>query len=446
MKRLAFAVFAFGALGAALFAGEPAPPPPPAAPPSDVQAFLKDARAKHVDLTAAGLQSFSARIRLESSPGLEGEMIKDQTAFVYSWTAPDKEDRVLDPVPEGLRKPLADMTPLLWRDLSGAHFFDSLLAIPGLKLEKGPESTLLSGSAGGYGMVKAVFEKDTDRFVSVEFAKSGFTLKYTHSVEQDRFRILSRETLGRQGVRAARHVYSGFKKFGEFVLPTRFTVEIDKGTFRFGAEYIMINGEAARPAPPDIEEVKARIKELEKGWSRLSEADKKAKLGELSEIDHDLASAAVANLGLRDGTVGVRREAANLLGSMARKNVVPALIAAMRPNEKSIEAYSAVIWALGEIGDPRAVDVLSKDWWNQKIGENGVAAAKKKIQALGKILDKTAVDALIETFYLAQEETVGWLKGDIHASLAQLTGQDFGLDRKAWKEWWKAKRASFRFQ
>jgi len=56
------------------------------------------------------------------------------------------------------------------------------------------------------------------------------------------------------------------------------------------------------------------------------------------------------------------------------------------------------------------------------------------------------VDALIDTFFLTRDDTMGQFKGDIHASLVKLTGQDFRLDRKAWKEWWKANRETFSFK
>jgi hypothetical protein len=117
----------------------------------------------------------------------------------------------------------------------------------------------------------------------------------------------------------------------------------------------------------------------------------------------------------------------------------------MERNEKEIEIYLRLIRALGEIGDPRAVDVLSKDWWNQRIGEHAVAAAKAKVQALGNIRHPSAVDALIETFTLAKEELVGHFRKDVIQSLMKLTGQEFGFDRDAWKDWWKKNRASFRF-
>jgi hypothetical protein len=194
--------------------------------------------------------------------------------------------------------------------------------------------------------------------------------------------------------------------------------------------------------------VKAKVGEFEKGWKKWEEGRKVAELQDLSEIPHDLVSAAIAKKGLRDRSTVVRERAAEALGVMKRKNVVPALIAAMKmkKNEEVIEVYVRLITALGEIGDPRAVDILSKDWWNQKIGEYGVAAAKAKIRALGNIEHVTAVDALIDTFYLAKEETIGWFKDDLIQSLKKLTRQDFRYDRKAWKAWWKKNRSSHDFE
>ena len=47
-------------------------------------------------------------------------------------------------------------------------------------------------------------------------------------------------------------------------------------------------------------EVKERVAAFETGWRRWSEVERTAKLLDLSEIDHDLVSAAIARRGLKD--------------------------------------------------------------------------------------------------------------------------------------------------
>jgi len=323
-------------------AQEPAPP----APLNDAQAFLKDAHAKHMDLAASGLKSFSAKIRLETASTLEGDAIKDQAVFGYSWVAPEQEEFVLDEVPEALRKGLSDANKTIWRDLTGALFFSTFSVAPGLKLEKVATGTVLSGDLGEHGGFKALFDGESSRLLRVDLSKYGAAYVYTMALDKDQFRVAAKEVVDKSGKAVIKHIYSGHRKFKEFLLPTRFTVEAAKASYRFAVEYIMINDAPAAPAPIDLDDVKARIKELEKGWTKLGEDEKKARLAGLSELDHDLASEAIARLGVRDANYSVRGQAAKLLGAMGRRNVVPALVAAMKACEKDIETYAAVIGAL----------------------------------------------------------------------------------------------------
>ena len=130
---------------------------------------------------------------------------------------------------------------------------------------------------------------------------------------------------------------------------------------------------------------------------------------------------------------------------MGLKNVVPALLSALKKNDKELSVALPIIQSLGEIGDPRAVEALGKGWWSQRTGEQAIAVARARIRALGNIRHPASVDTLINALYATKDETIGRIGGDLLMAMKKLTGQDLGNSRQAWKDWWKRNRASYRF-
>ncbi|MCE9634769.1 MAG: YiiG family protein [Planctomycetes bacterium] len=418
-----------------------AAPTPPDAP--DPAAFLKAAHAKHADLTAAGLQSFKARVKLRRSDDDNVMLVRDSAAFTYSFTAPDREEFDFQDTMEVLRKPLRDSLTGLWRETTGAVCFPAIEGAEGLALESAPPLNVLTGTAKAGGAFRVSFDAATDRVLDATFAD---TVKraWTHEFTPKGFQVRGIDvSVGDKSVYVS--TYDVFRDVRGFQLPTVVRLTANGKSTEFQLEYQLVNDRVATPEPLDAAAIKAKVDEFEKGWKGFDEATKAAKLREVGDLESDLASAAVAKLGLKDASLDIREKAAVTLGLMKRPNVVAALVVALAANEKEIRVYLKVIEALGDIGDPRAVDPISKDWWNQRIGEYALAAAKAKIAALGKIRDASAVDALLETFTITSEDRMGALRPDIIASLTKLTDQKFGPDRKAWAEWWKKARSSFRF-
>ena len=87
---------------------------------------------------------------------------------------------------------------------------------------------------------------------------------------------------------------------------------------------------------------------------------------------------------------GVRREPVLGLGYARDPAAVPSLIEAFSRNDAR-RVRGLVIWALGEIGDKRASDMLLREFANPKSDVRRDAAA-----ALGKIGDERAVSPLVE--------------------------------------------------
>jgi subtilisin family serine protease len=193
-------------------------------------------------------------------------------------------------------------------------------------------------------------------------------------------------------------------------------------------------------------EIKALVRTLGRNWRKWKTEEKVAKILELSAIEADGASSAVARYGLRDADSRVRKTAAEILGEMGRKNAVPGLIAALKSGGGDIDVSVAIVRSLGKLGDPRAVPCLGKKWWNLGKSEEGYVLAAAKIDALGCIRCAASVDTILEIWSIPAGQHLVRVTSNIVASLGKLTGEDFKMDREAWKKWWKENRASFRFE
>jgi len=405
--------------------------------------LLAAVHAKHADLMAKGLSSYSAHITLRRADDDNVAAIKDQASFTYTFTGPDQEEFDFKDTVDAVRKPFREVFGGQWREVTGALWFAAFETAENLAIEPGNSPMVVSGTSKVAGAFKASIDKAALRLDQAVIAEK-FTFAWT-SVESDQgWRVRRRDVMVGDKL-AYITTFDGLRDVGGYALPTVVKFKADGKWTEFAVEYTEINGKSAAASPFDPAIVKAKVEEFEKGWRTFSDDQKVDRLRELSELDHDLASAAIAKLALKDSSASVREQAAEALGWMKRTNVVPALLASLAANEKEIRVYLRIVEALGEIGDPRAVDALSKDWWNQRVPEYGVVAAKAKIHALGKIRHVSAVDALLDTFTLASDDKINQFRPDIVASLTKLTGQNFNYDRKAWGDWWKKARPGYRF-
>ena len=410
----------------------------------DPAAFLALAREEHADLRAQGLASFSAQARLRRSEADSLRNYKDLAGFGYAWSAPDAESFDFAATHESLHKPLRDAIRGLHREVTGGLWFDFLGTLTDCKVTEDETCFVLAGTAESVGPVRATFGKTDRALASVEFTRARITFTYGYLPTPDGLRVAWREVVAGDAA-AVRTTYRVVRKVSGFSLPTVLDLLSAKNTTEFALDYQRVNDEPARREDPSADEMQRRVKAFEKAWRSWGDGQRLLEIQALAELPDDRASTAIARLGLKDANPFVRREAAEALGIMGRTNAVPPLLAALEKNGDHFEAYLAVIRALGEIGDARAVDALSRHWWNQKIRENGVLAARSKISALGRIRHVTAVDALIETFFMARQDTISQLRADLVHALGKLTGQDFGNEPRRWQAWWKENRRRFTF-
>ncbi len=389
-------------------------------------------------------------IRLLDIGAVGDNRLGDNVSITYDWDVSGLEDIVVAGVPDEHRRLARDPLRGIWKDIAGGGLFPDFDG-PALSIEIGEDEIVVRGTPDEGIARSAHFDPETKKAVLVEGAGSKMTIAMTPSFTSvDGLLHLKSKVVivtGEGGaVSEGAYLYSGVRKIGGYTLPTRLAVNIGSADVEFELFFTRINGEPWIEVAVDLAVVKPMARSFEKAWSKLSSPEKIDAMKDLATTKHDLAAASIAKKGLKDRDPVVREDAAKFLGRMKCRNTVPPLIKAMKPNERTQRVYFAIIAALGSIGDPKAVPALSKGFWNQKDPGLGITMARAKIDALGMIRSKKSVEALIDMMYVAGNTAIGLLARNLNKSLNGLTGQQFGRDRGAWKDWWKKNRSKFKLE
>ncbi|GEM_PF-1906043 len=187
------------------------------------------------------------------------------------------------------------------------------------------------------------------------------------------------------------------------------------------------------------EEIKDLLREFEwelddGGPERRIEAIRK-----IARIRHPKVAKALC-LALNDKVPEVRKVGAEALAVQADKGTLKALCRAYTYNRGREDIQAAVVRALGAIGDYRAIPTLKKDLIRPGIPE----VTRARLEAFGNIRHRESIQALIDFMWRWGRGAKSFAK-PLGESLRKLTGQDFGRDRNAWKNWWDRNKRIFRF-
>ena len=419
------------------------------------EAFLKEARALYEIHLGSGLESFGIEMTIYGVGLNTGERVprgrisRDITVS-YEWEAPDTEEVSLEGVPNQLRRSLGAPLRGIWKDIAGACVFPDIEG-DGVSIEGTEEGMILSLTSDDGDVTRVFFDPSTKLVLKEERTLGDMTLIIAPSyVSADGFLRLESKivsaTGGGGGGAEGSYVYSGFREIDGFSLPTQLAVNLGQSEIELGFKYLHINGEKPESDGLDPEVVKAMVMDFEKAYSKWSKPEKLDGMKKLAATEDPGAAKAIAKNGLKDRDLAVREEAAVLLGRMGCREVVGTLTKAMKSNEKEVNVYLAIITALGDIGDPKAIPYLSKDFWNQKEAATGIRMANAKINALGQIRSRKSVDALIDMLYVGGPGAMAALSGSLTRALEGLTGQRFGWDRDRWKDWWKKNRSKVKLE
>ncbi len=167
----------------------------------------------------------------------------------------------------------------------------------------------------------------------------------------------------------------------------------------------------------------------------------------LSRVEEKFPVATAPGVFLKGMRVG--DQAAIALARIGTPAVEP-LIGALHNTRKDgfvIEKHhSNAAWALGRIGDPRAVEsligMLGVTWspGTEPSSTSGLRGGYPSdteaaaAEALGRIKDKRAILPLIFFMSKYRDELA---RGPAAMALQSLTGQGFGMDVEQWNEWYK---------
>ncbi len=196
-----------------------------------------------------------------------------------------------------------------------------------------------------------------------------------------------------------------------------------------------------RPKPVPDDEAKAALEQFEKDYKSDKLEDREKAAVALGKVYHPQTAKALLSVLTKDKESKVRGAAALGLGMQKDPEVVPALCEAMDANREMPEAMAVICGVLGAFGDKRAVHALESDLWKTKTGD----VIDARIAALGKIRDKSAIDALLELTCIAPAAALAPYALPIAKALHDLTDQNFGTDRDAWKKWWREHKETFVF-
>jgi len=447
--RLAAAALLVVWLPLALLVAQDEEPPVTDEAPDEATAFFDDACSRYELHYKNKLESLGVELRVLSLARGPAGRFAGEISISYEWETPELEDIVLDGVPGRYERTIRDPLRGLWKDLAGGGVFPELDG-GGLTLSETDEGLALTASPEDSYERTIYFDPETKLVLSAKLVRED-SVSYivpTYSSVDGLLRIEAKTVTvtGLDGSEATgTFSYSGFQNLSNYFLPTQMTLNLGESMVEFGIDYVHINGETPTGAGVDPAVLKALLSEYGKRYSKWSTPEKLAGTRKLAATRDEKAAETIAKKVLKDKEINLRAEGAMILGRMGCRKAVPHLIKALKANERELKVYEALIKALGDLGDPKAVPALSGDFWNQREGAVGIKVAQLKIDALGRIRSKKSIDALIDMLYKGEQGVMNRLAPNFVKSLRKLTGQEIGWDRGRWKDWWKKNKGRFKF-
>lgn len=121
-----------------------------------------------------------------------------------------------------------------------------------------------------------------------------------------------------------------------------------------------------------------------------------------------------------------------------RQAVQPLMaLAKANDNKQDPERAKVIVLALGNIGDLRALNFICDSPWSSKDGE----VFWLRCMVARYFRANKSVDWLMGLITIADKDHIKHYAKPIAESLEHLTGETFGEDGKAWRDWWKKNKA-----
>ncbi|MBU0755217.1 MAG: hypothetical protein KJ645_08755 [Planctomycetes bacterium] len=414
----------------------------------EARAFLDDLYRDYDLPSRNGLTELFATLRIQDATDPELAALRESLRIDYMWEFPFSDNVVVKSDNPELQATLESLLKGVWQDFcSGGVFGD--LERKTLRLERSAQESLIHMRYKEHPRGVIRIRNDNCLAVSAEIVRKDRSALWEPTYEKHRglYCLKSKkitETSGEEDGESTvtAYLYNRFTKIGKFRLPAELVVESGDDRLVFQIEFANIN---RRPVA-ESEEVDRLVADFMAQYPRIPDIKKINFIHRLEETCHDAAAWALAKRALKDKDPHLRMETIRALGEMRCKLVIPDLIEALTSCGNDSRLYPEVLLALGKMGDPALVTVLSLGFWEQWREAGDRSVAEIRLNGLGQIRSNRAVKALIDLLAGAKEPEWNDLGPVFARNLRHLTDQTFGSDREAWIAWWKAEGEALKLE
>lgn len=194
-------------------------------------------------------------------------------------------------------------------------------------------------------------------------------------------------------------------------------------------------------AAPDAARVKAAVVELKEAFAKTDAGPRIRAIAGAA----DLADAEVVRYlgrGLDDKDVAVQKAAIEALRFNTHAKAFDELLARakVRSAKEDLPLYATLIRAIGQHGDPRAIEILSENPWSAPDAQ----VIQARILGLGNVRTKEALKALTDLMEVAGQNKIQPFMKDFRLALWSLSGSDQGESRDLWLRWYRENKSSLK--
>lgn len=196
-----------------------------------------------------------------------------------------------------------------------------------------------------------------------------------------------------------------------------------------------------KPAAPDAARVKSALVELKDAFAKPDAGPRIRAI----ESAAGLADAEVVRYlgrGLDDRDVSVQKAAIEALRFSAQPKALDELLARakVKAAKDDLPLYAALLRAIGQHGDPRAVEILTENLWAAPDAQ----VIQAKILGLGRVRTKESLKALTDLMEVAGPNKIQPFMKDFRLALWSLSGVDQGESRDLWLRWYRDNKSGLK--
>ncbi len=194
-----------------------------------------------------------------------------------------------------------------------------------------------------------------------------------------------------------------------------------------------------KPAVDDAERAKAALVELRAAFAKSDAGPRLRAIEGAADID-DAEVVRYLGRGLEDKDVAVQGAAIEALRFQPNAKAADELLARAKVKAAKEDAtiYAALLRALGQHGDARAIDLFTENPWAAPDAQ----VIRAKLYGLGRVRTKESLKALTDLMELTGQAKIQPFMGEFRVALWSLTGIDQGQSRDLWLRWYRENKSS----